>query len=439
MAHGVGGDRWDRILKRRALVADEAGPTQAATAPISAVVNRAPPTTRTFRLAAVTSHPVQYQAPLFQRLAAHSSIDLTVYYGHDGSIAGELDREFGIPIAWDRPLLAGYRSVFLTRRERRLGWLGQAARQMTVLLHLWRGRYDAVFIHSYATWLSLMAYLGAWLSRTPVLLRTESHLLRPRHAIIAAAKNLILRKLFRHTAAFLVIGEANRRFYEFLGVTEKMMFWTPYSVDNEYLSAEQRRLAPDRDAIRREVGIAPGHLVVVYSGKLIELKRIEDLIQALKLLSAESQPAELLIIGEGPRRELLTKLASELGMRVTFAGFQNQTQLARYYLCGDIFVLPSTRETWGLVLNEAMLFGMPVVTTSAVGAGADLVVADVTGYTFEPGDCVTLAKHLDMLLNDPDARRRMGEAARCRISAYTYAEGVNGVLAALGCVTSDMP
>ena len=359
-----------------------------------------------------------------------------VYYGHDGSVTGEIDREFGIPITWDRPLLTGYRSVFLTTRARRLGRWRQAASHAAVVGHLWRGRYDAVFIHSYATTLSLFAYLGAWLSRTPVLLRTESHLLRPRPATMQAAKRFVLRTLFRHTAAFLVIGEANRRFYEFYGVSPTVMFWTPYSVDNEYLVAEQRWLAPEREAIQREIGIATGRPVIVYSGKLIELKRVEDLVQAVKLLSRDEQPAELLIIGEGPRRLLLTELAGRLGIKVTFAGFQNQTQLARYYLCGDVFVLPSSRETWGLVLNEAMVFGMPIVTTAAVGAGVDLVVAGVTGYTYEAGDCEALARHLDTLLKDSEARRRMGEAARRRIAAYTHDEGVKGVLAALECVTS---
>ena len=94
--------------------------------------------------------------------------------------------------------------------------------------------------------LSLAAYIGAWVSRTPVLLRTESHLMRPRPVATDAVKNFILRSLFRHTAAFLFIGEANRRFYEHYGVTTDLMFWTPYCVDNEYLDEERRKLVQNK-------------------------------------------------------------------------------------------------------------------------------------------------------------------------------------------------
>ena len=281
-----------------------------------------------------------------------------------------------------------------------------------------------------------MAYLGAWLSRTPVLLRTESHLMRSRPATTEFAKSVILRALFRFTAAFLAIGEANTRFYEYYGLPPEKMFWTPYCVDNEYLISEQQRLARDREAIRQEIGISPGRSVIIYSGKLIERKRVEDLLQAVKLLSPKSQVAELLILGDGPRRALLIGLADSLDLRVRFVGFQNQSQLARYYVCGDVFVLPSSYETWGLVVNEAMAFGMPIVTTSVVGAGVDLVTPGITGYTYEPGDCAALAACLDPLLKDAEARRRMGEAALRRVGPYNLDECVKGVLAALQFVSA---
>jgi glycosyltransferase involved in cell wall biosynthesis len=381
-----------------------------------------------FRLAAVTSHPVQYQAPLFQRLAGHPSIDLTVYYGHDASVTGELDPEFGLPIAWDRPLLAGYRSVVLATCDQRLRWWRRMSRQAAVIRHIWRGRYDAVFIHSYATWLSLMAYAGAWLSRTPVLVRTESHDIWARPAPTAALKSIVLRVLFRHTDAFLSIGEANQRFYERLGVGSDRLFWTPYGVDNEFFSSERERLLPERDAIRRELGIAPDEAVVVYSGKLIERKRVEDLLLAASRVGAKMA---VLIIGDGPCRSRLLEATVRLGVKVLFVGFQNQTQLARYYVCGDVFVLPSRHETWGLVLNEAMLFEMPVIATTAVGAGVDLIEPHVTGFSYRSGDITRLAEYLELLAADPDRRHVMGRAARRLVGRYTYDACVEGITSAL--------
>ena len=126
-----------------------------------------------FRLAVVTSHPVQYQAPLFKKLSKHPQIDLCVYYGSDSSIQGKMDPGFGIPIVWDRPLLEGYRYRFLKKmsssgKSRHLQGMGVAF----LLPEFLRERYDAVFVHSYATAASLKAYLSAWFSGTPGLLHT---------------------------------------------------------------------------------------------------------------------------------------------------------------------------------------------------------------------------------------------------------------------------
>jgi glycosyltransferase involved in cell wall biosynthesis len=382
------------------------------------------------RLAAVTSHPVQYQAPLFQRLSREDGLELSVYYGHDASVIGEPDPEFGVPVAWDRPLLEGYQSTFLTERRQRLPRWRRMLREAGVIRHLRRGRHDAVLIHSYATWLSLMAYVGAWISRTPILLRTESQDIWKRPAVRTALKQVVLRVLFGGTRAFLVIGEANRRFYAGFGVPPERMFWTPYGIDGAFLAAERARLLPQREAIRAELGIAPEAVVVVYSGKLIERKRVEDLLRATRRLPGRN--VRLLIIGDGPCRRRLSDCSRRLGLDAVFVGFQNQTQLPRFYVCGDVFVLPSRHETWGLVVNEAMSFGMPVLATSAVGAGADLIVPGVTGFSFSVGDDAALAAHLDALIVDRDRRTAMGAAARDLVARYSYQECTAGIMSALG-------
>jgi glycosyltransferase involved in cell wall biosynthesis len=369
----------------------------------------------------VTSHPVQYQAPLFQQLARNPQLDLTVYYGHDGGVAGTLDGGFGVPIVWDRPLLSGYTSHFLRSQSRPLSLLG----------HLWRGHYDAVLIHSYATPLSLIAYAAARLTRTPILLRTESHLLRARPAVLERIKTAVLRIVFRLTGAFLVIGDANRQFFEHYGADNRRMFRTPYCVDNEYLSGQALQLATEKPRIMREIGLNSARPVIAYCGKLIERKRVADLIRAIGLAAQRGRPAQLMVVGDGPLYAPLKQLCRSHSIDATFVGFQNQTQLARYYVCADVCVLPSSYETWGLVINEAMACGLPVVTTTVVGAGVDLVIPGVTGYTYPPGDCAALADCLERLIGDPALRKTMGEAARQRVDPHNYQECTAGIISAL--------
>lgn len=368
-----------------------------------------------YRLAVVTSHPVQYQAPLFKRLAEHPQIDLTVYYGSDSSIRGELDRDFGVPVQWDRPLLEGYHSIFMNAGK---DWNSGRANIIQTLI---RQQYDAVFIHSYATSLSLMAYAGAWLSRTPVLLRNESELIRPRRPLVLATKRVLLNALFRHTAGFLSIGSANRAFYRYYGVPETRIYHTPYSVDNDFFAIEGSKWISHKKELKSEMGLMPSQPVILFSGKLIPRKRPLDLLNAYLRIVKEGVPASLLFVGEGELRSDIEKIVVENKLdQVRITGFQNQTQLPRFYAMGDIFVLPSEFDPWGLVVNEAMLFSMPVIVSDRVGAGADLVQDGITGFVYPVGEIEQLASHLVELARDSERCKQIGLSARERISDWNF-------------------
>lgn len=389
-----------------------------------------------YRLAAVTSHPVQYQAPLFQRLASHPCVELTVFYGDDRSVAGDVDAGFGREVQWDRPLLEGYRSLFLTRTQTAGGPLSRLAADARIIGLLWRERFDAVFIHSYATRLSLLAYLGALASGTPVLLRTESERLRPRRRWTEMLKQLVLRPLLALTSAVLVIGNANRRFYEHYGVPRVRQFFTPYSVDNDYFLAQCDLVETARSQRRHAHGWADDVTVIGFSGKLIPRKGVEDIVDAVANLQAEGCRAGLLIIGDGPGRAALEERARSRQLKWTvFAGFRNQSELAAWYVCMDGFVLPSRFETWGLVLNEAMLFGLPVIASSMVGAGEDLIEEGKNGYIFDMGNVDALTAKLRSLLASPDIRRSFGQRSHTIVQRYSHDACVRGIVDSLHYVT----
>ena len=385
-------------------------------------------TFRKYRLAVVTSHPVQYQAPLFQKLARHPQIDLTVYYGSDISVRGEIDPGFGIPVKWDRPLLDGYRYQFLNSPDHPHA---RAREQLRIIAELRRERYDVVFIHSYATATSLLAYLGAWLSITPILIRTESHRLEERGGAKGAVKKIFLRVLFAHTQGFLTIGTRNSEFYKFYGGDEKRFYFTPYSVDNEFFDLQTAHAS--RVQTRRELDISQDAVVVLYCGKLCPDKRVIELLDAFEQV-AKDQNAVLVIVGDGSERTALESASRERRLvdRVRFVGFKNQTELSSYYISADIFALPSAHETWGLVLNEAMIYSLPIIATDHVGAAVDLIQEGVTGFTYPAGDVTCLSVFLRTLILDPDLRRQMGQAARKKIEGWNYDVCVDEIIRAMG-------
>ena len=115
-----------------------------------------------------------------------------------------------------------------------------------------------------------------------------------------------------------------------------------------------------------------------------------------------------------------------------FFGFQNSGQISVFYSIADIFVLPAKWESWGLVINEAMCFGLPIITSTTVNAGYDLVRDGENGYLLEPDDLDGLIERMEKLLRDPILRAGMGESSRKIISGWNYDLGVKAYLQALG-------
>lgn len=151
-------------------------------------------------------------------------------------------------------------------------------------------------------------------------------------------------------------------------------------------------------------------LIVLFSGQLIARKGLDILIRAL---SRASSSAHLWVIGNGPERANCEKLAGELlPGRAQFLGERQYAELPAIYAAADLFVMPSLVEVWGLVLNEAMASGLPVISSRQAGATADLVVGKETGLTFDATSIDDLAAQLTMMLGNPDLRARFGANGR---------------------------
>ena len=382
------------------------------------------------RVAYLVSHPIQYQVPLLQRLAAHPEIALHVYFMDDRGARRHRDPEFGVPVQWDIPLLSGYPWTLLRNRSPLA-----AGDSFLRFLHpaivgiLRRERYDAIIVHGYAHATEWLAFLGAWWSGTPILLRGESTL-RPRRGA-GAVKAAALRTLLRRIWGALAIGTRNRDFYRAYGVPEGRIFSVPYAVDNARFLGDAERWRASRADLRRALGLAVDLPVVLYAGKLIPRKRPSDLLHAYAEVAA-THPAALVFLGEGSERRALEAAIAQRGLSgASITGFVNQSEISRYYAVADVLVLPSSHEPWGLVLNEAMCFGLPVIASDAVGAAPDLVRPDENGLVYPTGDVPALARALRRLLADPDERARMGARSRELIGAFSYDADIRGILEAL--------
>ena len=377
-----------------------------------------------YNIAVLTSHPIQYQTPLFKALAARKDIKLTVFFQSDPSSRGNFDKGFGIPIRWDRPLLEGYTYQFLKN-------------PLEIIAILKRQKFCALLIHSYATLLSLAGYIGGSVFDVPILLHTESEMLRQRNNWFQRIKTLILKILFFKTAAFLCIGNQNHQFYKSFNIPETRIFQTPYCVDNDFFLQQGNIWKQKRFETLRELSLPSRQPTIVFSGKLIQRKRPFDLLSTYTAVQQKGYQANLILIGEGALRNQIEQYIKENHLEYArVIGFKNQTEISKFYSVGDIFVLPSGFDTWGLVINEAMLFSMPVITTDKVGAGYDLIEDGHTGYRYPAGDINALAHYLITLLTQEDLRKKMGENSLQKVQGYSYDKCIGGIMDALSC-TAD--
>jgi glycosyltransferase involved in cell wall biosynthesis len=400
------------------------------------------------RLAYVVSHPIQYQAPLLRRIAQEPDIDMTVLFGSDFSVRGYKDEGFGVEVEWDTPLLEGYRYEFLPRLRDTGGVspLSPISRGIYKRLRTADGSpaFDALWVHGYASINALQAILAANALGIPVLLRAESWLAdRSRSPLKLLAKSLFFSDLRPLIAATLPIGTANARYWRHYLGHAMPQFLMPYAVDNAFFARRAQEAAAGEEQLRSELGIEPGHPVILFASKLQQRKHCDHLVEAYAALLRDHDSSGykpyLVIVGDGEERANLEARCRDLGLtNVRFAGFQNQSVLPRYLHLADVFVLPSRHEPWGLIVNEAMAAGCPVLVSSDVGSGPDLVTNGVEGYSYPVGDILALTSALSRVLASPETASAMGEAAQRRIAGWSFEEDVQGLRHALAYTTRKL-
>ena len=373
-------------------------------------------------LAILSTHPIQYQVPLWQALARDGSVPFEVWYLSAHGTDPSYDPQFGKSFAWDLDVLSGYPYRFLkTNPDSDVTSFGKLRLAERLQPRLSEKKVTTLWVqgwHVRAYWQAVWQAHNAGVS---VWLRGESNDLATTPTWKQPVKQLMLRQLFTRVKNFLYIGEANRRLYERYGVGQEQMHPAPYCVDNARFAEQAEALRSQRTEIRRAWNIPDDAFCVLFAGKFIEKKRPFDLINAAKdqRLSNQNQPLHLLLVGSGELDEALRNATNgvfdaELGgtattpghdtskPSATFAGFLNQKEISKAYVAADCLVLPSDhRETWGLVVNEAMASGLPCVVSDACGCAEDLITPVRPEARYPMGDTSALANALLDVMERP--------------------------------------
>ncbi|MCC7394358.1 MAG: glycosyltransferase family 4 protein [Sphingomonadaceae bacterium] len=385
-----------------------------------------------FRIAVLNTHPIQYFTPLYRYLNAAEDVEVSALFLSDFNMTGGHDPEFGQKVSWDIDLLGGFDHQFLPGRGAHKYPLGFWT---YVCPALWRvlsaDKYDALWLHGHGFAANILALGIARLRGIAVFMRGETHGEAHATGLKRRLRAWLMPLLYRQCAQMLAIGSRNADHYRALGIAEDKISLVPYSVDNERFAREAA--AADRAGVRARHGIAKDAMVILYASKLTRRKRICDLVEAVANLHDRGLKPILLIVGSGEERERAEALAAARGIADAchFVGFVNQGGLAEYYAASDIFVLPSENENWGLIVNEVMAAGLPVVLSREIGCVADLLREGENGAAFEAGDVAGLTDALAPMVADPARTRNMGDVSRAIIAQWGYAQCLAGVRQAI--------
>jgi glycosyltransferase involved in cell wall biosynthesis len=403
--------------------------------------DRRAPSPPVLRLAALATHPIQYHAPLHRALAAMPNVELTVYFAHRPSPV-EQGIGFGIAFSWDDDLLAGYRSVWLRNEaDARRAEAGAPFRDRysdydtpEISDIIAKEKFDAVLLHGWRVRSDRQALRACRAVGVPTIVRGDSQLRNdalPKRYL----KRLVYRGLIRQFAVCLAVGERNEAYLRYYGATRIVR--STHFVDNVVFAQRAATALRHRDVRRASWGIAPGALVVLFVGKLVAWKRPLDLVRAVRRLPG----VHILYVGDGPLRGDCLASARRVGVPVTCTGFLNQSMIAEAYTASDVLVLPSGsgRETWGLVVNEAMACARPAIVSEEAGCVPDLIREGETGFSYPAGDLAQLRRRIEWFLEKRDAAERLGASAREHVARFTPEAAARGVVEGANVATGRVP
>ena len=381
------------------------------------------------KLAFLTTHPIQYQVPVFRHLASAEGVDFQTLFCQIPT-AEQQGAEFGVAFEWDLPLLEGYRYHVLENVSKNPGLMHFTGCDTPgVLDYLREQRFDALVVNGWVVKSCIQTMRACKRLGIPCIVRGEANNLRQR----AWWKRLIHRRLMRNFDAFCPIGKASSDFYRELGITEERLFLAPYCIENDRFACPERSSDGAVSAARKRFGLPTSGNTVCYlfCGKFIEKKRPLELLSAVAIAAKQGSAFHVLMVGDGEQKAECEQLIREQNLPVTLTGFLNQSEIRDAYVASDSLVLPSDNgETWGLVVNEAFAAGLPAIVSDQVGCWQDLISEDQTGSVVPFGDCHALAQRLSQYSHDRSKLRKMGQAAYQRIQAYSPKHAANGILAA---------
>ena len=371
------------------------------------------------KLAIITSHPIQYNAPLFKELAIRNNLAIKIFYTWSQAKKKVFDPGFGKQREWDIPLLEGYNYEFVENVSESPGshhFKGIDNPILIKYIEQWGATEILVYGWSFKSHLECLRYFH---KKIPVYFRGDSTLIDEKQGLNKILRTVFLKWVYRYVDKAFYVGTLNKLYFLKHGLKESHLIFAPHAIDNNRFFDKEGIYTTNALSWRRQLNIDDSDLVFLFAGKLEPKKNPELLIKAF--LAIQRPGIHLMLVGNG----ILEKSLKEKYAKVSslqFIDFQNQTMMPVVYRLGDVFVLPSSGpgETWGLAVNEAMACGKPVLVSDKCGCAVDLVENDKNGYVFTAQSKIDLTNKMQLCFENKNDLVKMGKLSMEKIKNWNF-------------------
>jgi glycosyltransferase involved in cell wall biosynthesis len=273
-------------------------------------------------------------------------------------------------------------------------------------------KIDPHIVHVQGFWMGSCGLVGKKLLKKPYVVWSQGH--------IPLGRKCVTTIVLRDADAVIALSDHMKE--ELQRMWPRDISIIPNGIDL------QRFETVSQEAARSRLGIGADERIVLYVGRLDSVKGLPYLVEAINLVKQREPRAHLVLVGDGPEREKLELLVDSLGVSkyVRFVGRVEPEGVPVYLAAGDVFVLPSVREGFGIVILEAMAAELPIVATN-VGGIPSIIENETNGFLVEPQDAAQIADKVSLILNSPQMKFNLSKNNREKVQKYSWDSSITAL------------
>lgn len=341
--------------------------------------------------------PSPYRVDFFNELG--KLCDLTVLFERTPKQIPDKER------SWFHENFDHFKGIYLK------SWnIGKDVMSFQQFKYLWNSKnYDYIIIGMYSTWIQTLSIFFMKFFRIPYILNSDGGFIKQESKLVYQIKHFLI----SGASAYLASSNGTAEYLQYYGASKKI---TIYPFTTSFKKDVCKINSLDEKTYFRKKIEAKEKIIVLFSGQFIYRKGIDILLKAANKIDKD---CGIYIVGGKPTSEYLAIVSQNKLTNIHFVDFKTPKELADYYKAADIYVLPTREDIWGLVINEAMSYGLPVITTNKCLAGVELIENGKNGYIIPEENSTELAKYINILVKDRDLRELMRDNNKRKIQDYT--------------------